>query len=377
MLQRIWAITEKELIQTLRDRTTLIIMLIVPFIQIIMFGTAIHMDVTHIPMVVADQSLDSVSRGYINAMVRTNYFDVVANVSGAKEMQAAIDSGVARIGLLIPPGFAASTNRGDASVQILVDGSDSFTTQSAYNNASIISQQYAVNLKMQKLSEMGQLGAVSQQAALTPHLRILYNPDLKDLWVIIPGIVATILSTQTVALTALAVVREREVGTIEALLVSPIHPIELMIGKMAPNLLIATFNVLTVVFTGSLVFNVPFMGNFPVFMLVALFFSFGGLGLGLVISALSESQVQAMQLTMMLSFTALFLSGFMFPHYSLPELLKMVSYIFPLTYFIPVARGIFTKGIEIQYMIGNTIALVGFTIIILVVATRMFRQRLD
>jgi ABC-2 type transport system permease protein len=377
MLRRILAITQKEFIQTVRDRATLMIMLSMPLLQLILFAYAIHMDVKHIPMVIADQSMDQASRSYITDMVRSDYFDIISTVQGEADVIHAIDAGTARAGLVIPPDFAAQVDRGSANVLLLVDGSDPFTTQSAYNAANVISQTHAITLALDDLSRS--MPAISSQdlSPLTTHINILYNPDLKDLWFLIPGMIAMLLQTQTIALTSLAVVREREAGTIEQILVSPIRPLELMLGKTLPNLLIALINMLTIVVVGTLAFGVPFQGNFPLFLGLALIYVFAGLGLGLLISSVSQNPRQAQQLNMMISLVGLIISGFIFPRYTMPVVLQGIGYIFPLTYFIPIARGIFTKGIGIEFLWGSVAALTIFAVGIIFFAARLFRQRLD
>jgi ABC-2 type transport system permease protein len=377
MLRRIWAITQKEFIQTLRDRTTLAILLSMPILQLVLFAYAIHMDVKHISLVVADQSMDAASRSYIDDMVKSDYFEIVSTVQGQSDVVKAIDSGTARAGIIIPPNFAQQVNRGDANVLLLIDGSDPFTTQSAFNAANAIAQVHTINLVMDNLQRSGLAISSQDTNPLTAHISILYNPDLTDLWFLIPGMIAMLLQTQTIALTSLAVVRERELGTIEQILVSPIRPAELMIGKTLPNLLIAMVNMSTILAIGVVGFGVPFRGNFLLFLGLALIYVFSGLGLGLLISSVSQNPRQAQQLNMMFSLIGLILSGFIFPRYAMPLILQGVGYIFPLTYFIPIARGIFTKGIGIAFLWGNVIALTIFSVGIIFFAARLFRQRLD
>ncbi|MEP7284983.1 MAG: ABC transporter permease [Chloroflexota bacterium] len=365
MLGRILAITQKELIQTMRDRATLIILLTIPLVQLLLYATAIHTDVQHIPMVVADQSVSSESRLYLNALVDSNYFDIVSTVSSQDKVMDAIDSGQASLGIVIPPNFASQVKLNQAQVLMLVDGSDSFTTSSAYSTANSISQSYAINLIHEPVSP------------LNTSIRILYNPDLKDLWFLIPGLIASLLQTQTLALTALAVVRERETGTIEAILVTPIRPIELMLGKSIPNLFIAFCNMVSILIVGQLIFGVPFRGNLLLYIILCTVFALSGLALGLAISAGSQNQAQAQQLTQVVSFTGLFLSGFLFPQYALPLVLRAISYLSPLTYFIPISRGIFTKGIGLDALWGNVIALSITLVATIYIASRLFRERLD
>jgi ABC-2 type transport system permease protein len=365
MLRRIWAITQKELIQTFRDRATLTILLMVPLLQLLLYGTAIHTDVKHIPMIVADQSVSTESRNYLNALVDSNYFDIVGAVSSQDDVMKNIDSGKASLGIVIPPDFATQVKLRQAQVLMLVDGSDSYTTNSAFSTANSISQSYAISLIRAPVSP------------LNTNIRILYNPDLKDLWFLIPGLIASLLQTQTLALTALAVVREREVGTIEALLVTPIRPVELMLGKSLPNLIIAFVNMSTILIAAGLFFGVPFAGNLPLYVVLCLVFALSGLALGLAISAASQTQAQAQQLVQLISFSGLFLAGFLFPQYALPFVLRVVSYIFPLTFFIPISRGIFTKGVGIDALWTPIIFMNILLVLTIFAAARLYRESLD
>ncbi|MEZ4869217.1 MAG: ABC transporter permease [Caldilineaceae bacterium] len=365
MLRRIWAITQKELLQLRRDPTIVVLMLFMPIVQLTLFAAAIHTDIKQIPMVVADQSMSAASRTYINALVHSDYFAIVATAQGQSELMAAIDSGQARLGVLIPPDFASQVSARQAQVLLLLDGSDSYTTNTAYNMANAISQSYAISLIRQSVTP------------LNLSVRILYNPDLNQLWFIAPGLLAMLVQAIALSLTALAVVREREVGTIEALLVTPIRPIELMIGKTLPNLLIAIANTSSILLVATKVFGVPFQGSLALFFTLAIVFAFSGLGLGLVISVASQSQMQAQQLGMMLNFVGMFLAGFLFPPYALPLLLRILGYIFPMTYFLPILRGIYIKGVGITAIWGQVVAACALLVVILFAASRLFRESLD
>ena len=245
MFQRIFAIIQKEFAQALRDRPTMAIMLSMPLLLLILFGYAITTQVRHIPTAVADQSLDAYSRAYLEDMVNSQYFDLVQIVPDPASVRQEMDAGRARAGIVIPPDFAEHIQRGDAQVLVMVDGSDLFTSQAAYSAANLVGQNHAARIVMQNIADSGSAADTQSLPSLLAHIRILYNPDLIDLWFIIPGIAAMLLQTQTIVLTAAAVVREREVGTIEQILVTPIRPLELMLGKIVPYLCVAIFNILT------------------------------------------------------------------------------------------------------------------------------------
>jgi ABC-2 type transport system permease protein len=381
---RIWAVLHKEFIQTLRDRRTLLIQLGLPIIQLFILGYAIRMNVEHVPTVVADQSLDSASRDYVDAMVVSGFFDVVAYLPSEAEVIRAIDRGQAQAGIVIPPAFAAQVARGSAQTLLLVDGSDVFTSQTAYNAITAIARQHSTQVLVERLERAG--GLLGEKASadgtsgilpLDARMRILYNPNLDDLWFLVPSMTAMILQTQAIALTAAAVVRERETGTIEQLLVTPIRPGELLLGKIAPNLVIALVNMLTIVAIGFFWFHVPFQGSFWLFFWLAFMYVFSGLGLGLLLSSISNNQAQAQQWSMLFMLLGLVLGGFIFPRYLMPLPIRILGNLFPLTYFIPIARGIITKGIGIQHFWEQVVALLVYVVLIAIFATRSFRQHLD
>jgi len=375
--QRIWAVMQKEFIQTLRDRRTLAIQLGLPIFQLFIFGYAIRMNVEHVPTVVADQSLDPASRAYVEAMVASGYFDVVAYVADQEAAIRAIDEGRAQAGIVIPPGFAAAVERRDARTLLLVDGSDVFTSQTAYNAITAIAQAHATEIMLAQLRRSGALPESERLLPLDARVRILYNPNLDDLWFLIPGMIATILQTQTITLTAAAVVREREAGTIEQLLVTPITAGELLLGKIAPNILIALVNMLTILGIGVFWFDVPFQGDFWLFFWLAFMYVFSGLGLGLLISTISQNQKQSQQIATLVMLIGLVLGGFMFPRYLMPPAIRIVGNLFPLTYFIPIARGIITKGVGAEYLWEQVVALLVYIAFTAVLAIRAFQRGLD
>jgi ABC-2 type transport system permease protein len=377
MFQRILAIIQKEFSQTLRDRTTLGIMLSMPLLQLILFGYAINTNVRHIPTVVDDQSLDQASQAYLDDMVNSGYFDIVATMPDQAGAIQSIDEGQARVGIIIPPDFAENVKRGDAQVLILVDGSDFFTSQSANAFAAIIGQEHAIQIVYDEVARAGTQASGNALPALDALVRVLYNPDMKDLWFLIPGMAAMLLQTQSLVLTAAAVVREREVGTIEQILVTPIRPIELMIGKIVPYVIIAMLNMLTVIAIGLFWFGVPFQGSFWLFISLSFLYVFGGLGLGLLISSVSQNQRQAQQLMMLFMMVSLLLGGFIFPRYTMPVAVRVIGNLFPMTYFVPIARGIITKGIGFSLLSGQVLALSIYLVVVMFLATVTFRRRLD
>ena len=377
MLQRILAIIQKEFSQTWRDRTTLGIMLTIPLLQLILFGYAINTNVNHIPTVVADQCLSPASRAYLGDMVNSGYFDIAATTTDQAGAVQAIDGGQAQVGIVIPPDFDKDVLNGDAQVLILVDGTDFFTSQSANAYATLIGQEHAIKIVNAGITQAGLQASGNTLPALNALIHVLYNPDMKDLWFLIPGMAAMLLQTQSLVLTAAAVVREREVGTIEQILVTPIRPIELMIGKIVPYVIIAMLNMLTVIAIGVFWFGVPFQGNIWLFISLSFLYVFGGLGLGLLISSVSQNQRQAQQLMMLFMMISLLLGGFIFPRYTMPPVVRVIGNLFPMTYFVPISRGIITKGIGFSILSGQVLALVIYLVVVIFLAAISFRSRLD
>jgi ABC-2 type transport system permease protein len=377
MLQRILALIQKELLQTLRDRTTLTIMLTMPLLQLILFGYAINTNVRHIPTVVSDQSMDQASRAYLNDMVNSGYFDIVANAYDQAGVVQTIDAGDAQVGIVILPDFSEHVKSGNAQVLVLVDGSDFFTSQSANAYATIIGQEHAIKIVIDQTTSTGGSRSGNTSSGLNLLIRVLYNPDMKDLWFLIPGMAAMLLQTQSLVLTAAAVVREREMGTIEQILVTPIRPIELMIGKIVPYVAIAMLNMLTVIGIGVFWFSVPFQGSIELFIGLSFLYVFSGLGLGLLISSLSQNQRQAQQLMMLVMMVSLLLGGFIFPRYAMPFSMQLVGNLFPMTYFVPIARGIITKGIGLHGLEGQVLALGIYILVVISLAASTFRKQLD
>jgi len=368
---------QKEFIHILRDPRTLLIMLGLPLMQLVIYGYAINVTVDHIPTIVADQSLDSASHAYVEALVASGFFDVVAYVPSQAEVVRAIDRGEVQVGLVIPPDFAAHVQRGDAQALILIDGADLFSSQSAYSAATTISQAHATDVMLEQVTRTGRIADPARLLPLDARIRILFNPNLKSIWFVIPGMLAMLMQTQSISMSAAAVVRERELGTIEQLLVTPIRPGELLLGKIAPNLLLALINMLTIVAVGYFWFGVPFRGSLWLFLGLSFMYVFCGLGLGLLISTISQTQTQAQQLVGLSMLLGMILGGFIFPRSAMPLIPRLIGNLFPLTYFIAISRGIILKGVGLSAVGGEVFALFVYMVVIIAFASRAFRQRLE
>lgn len=371
MLERIRALVIKEFIQVRRDPRTLAIIMVMPLMQLVLFGYAINTTVDHLPTVVADQTRDQRSRDFVRAAVNTGYFDVVGDVPDAGAARSAIDSGAAKVAFVIPPNFGANTLAGrTAQVQVLIDGSDPNVAQTALLTASTLAQVRGVQLISENLGR-----SITPPLDLRPN--ILYNPGLLSVNFMIPGLIGIVLQTQAVLLTSFAVVRERERGTMEQLVVTPIRAAELIIGKILPYVAIAFAQVAIALAVGTLWFGVPINGSLLLLLALSLVFLFGALGMGLLISTVSHNQAQAMQTTFLTILPAILISGFMFPRESMPTFIRLLSYGIPLTYFLQILRGIILKGVGLEYLYEQVLALLVFGLVIATLSIVRFHRSLE
>jgi ABC-2 type transport system permease protein len=379
-LQRLGALIRKETTQLLRDRRLLIFILGLPIIQLILYGYAAHLTVYHLPLAVVDQSRDAKSRAFVQALVNSQYFDWTLQVPSQAAVIQAIDRGEVKAGLVIPPGFAAATDEGTASVLMLLDGSDTASVQSGYGAAALVAQQYALQLTARKVARSGVNSSVSTRAGTLPiaaSTRVLYNPALIDIWFILPGLVGLILQTLAITQAALIVVRERELGTIEQILITPTRPIELMVSKIIPLLVLCLLAMGIVVGIGVLWFRVPFQGSLFLYFWPALLFIASSLGLGLLLSARAKTQMEAQQYGLIFLLVGLLMSGFIYPLTAMPVGLRVVASLFPVTYFIRISRGIFLKGVGLSFVWSDTLVLAIYSLVVVVIAARNFKSRLD
>lgn len=341
-LWRTLVIAWKELIQLRRDRLTLAMMIMLPIVQLMLFGYAINTDVRHIPTVVYDQDHSAASRDLVRAMEATGFYDVKANVEGYDQIERALRGGQARVALVVPPKYAADLVRGKpAHVQLVVDGSDPQVVASATNTAASLVAARASSLMIQKL---GKAGLPLQGLPIELEPNTWYNPDLRTAVYIVPGIVGVILTMTMVMLTAMALARERERGTLEQLIVSPVRRLELMIGKILPYIMIGYVQMALILGTGWLLFDVPIRGSLPLLFGLASMFIAANLAIGLFFSTIAKTQQQAMQMSFFFLLPNILLSGFMFPFEAMPRPAQYLSQGLPLTHFLRIVRGVVLKG---------------------------------
>jgi len=373
-IRRLGALIRKETIQLLRDRTTLAMMLGLPIITLFLFAYAVSLTVDHIPTAVADMSQDARSQAFIHAMAISGYFDMEMYVQGEAEVIRAIDEGEVRAGIVIPPDFAAQIDRGTAQVLLLLDGSDSFTVQSGYGAALAISQAHAMELMTEKVLRQGyETGSLP----ITSSIRVRYNPTMDDMIFVVPALVAVLVQFVALNLTVMSVVRERETGTLEQLLVTPARPMELMASKLIPNVVLTIIDMLIIALFAVFWFDVPFQGDLWLFAWVCLIFIVSSLGLGLLLSVIAQTQSQAQQMTTILLMLGTLLTGFLYPRAPMPPVARAIGDMLPLTYFVRIVRGVYTKGVGITFLWKDVIVLAVYGIGAMVLASVTFKKRLD
>jgi ABC-2 type transport system permease protein len=377
---RISALIQKETSQLLRDRRTLLYIVGLPLVELFLFAYAVSLTVYHLPMAVADQSQDAKSRDLIHALVNSQYFDFTLTAQNEDQVRQAIDAGQVKAGIVIPPDFSSHLEQGDASILILLDGSDSFSVQSGYSAANLVSQNFALQFSTQKTERTGGMAVIVTQAASMPvtnHFRVLYNPDFLDLWFVLPAIIGMLLQTAAVSQAALIIVREREVGTMEQILATPTHPLELLIGKLIPLLVLCFLIVGIILALGVFWFGVAFKGSLGLYLLLSLLFITSSLGLGFLISTVSRNQRQAQQASTVLMLFSMLLTGVVYPRNTMPFIPQLIGSLLPLTYFIRISRGIIMKGIGVTFLWSDIIALAVYSLVVMVVAALNFKKRLD
>jgi ABC-2 type transport system permease protein len=376
-LKRTFALIQKEIVQLLRDWRTLTMILAMPVVLMFFFAYAVNLLIDHMPTAVADMSKDAQSRAFIEALEISGYFDVKMYVEDENAVVQAIDAAQTKAGVVIPPDFAAQVERGSGQVMIIFDGSDTLTVQTGYSAASAIAQSMSVELLMGKANQMGMGAAGLGMLPIYTSVRILYNPDMDGMIFMVPGIAAILLQILTISQVAMTVVRERELGTLEQLLVTPIRPMELMISKVVPNVLITVVDTLTLILIGVFWFGVPFRGSPWLFAWLSLVFIVSGLGLGLLISTVAQTQKQAQQLTTVLILLTTMLTGLFYPRSTMPAVVQAVGNLIPVTYFIRIARGIITKGVGLSFMWSDVLILAIYGIVVMMFAALTFKKRLD
>ena len=371
--RRLHAIMLKEFTQMRRDRGTLRLMLLIPVMQLLIFGYAIRMDARNLPTAVFDASRTQESRALIQQFEATRYFTVVRQTASYDDAIHLVDDGVARAAIAIPPDYAREMKRlRHARVQVLVDATSPTASQSAIGAAQLVGQRAVARVLEQRAGSIVDPDAPPIDIRVRP----LYNPALSSPLFIVPGIIGIILSNVLILVTALSIVREREYGTLEQLIVTPLTRSEIMIGKLSPYVIVAFVQITSVLLLGRYLFHVPIRGSVPLIYATSFLFVVASLGLGLFISTLADAQAPAIQMAFMILLPNVLLSGFMFPREAMPPAARVIGLLLPLTYYLEIMRGIILKGVGLRELWVQCVALVGFAVLFFTFATLRFHKKL-
>jgi len=368
-MSRILAVMKKEVLQMSRDRMTLALIFMIPLVQLLLFGYAIQTEVKHISTVVFDQSLSQESRDMLGSFTASGYFNITYAAGSYGDVTQKIDSGQAKVGIIFPPDFADNVRKGiSAPLQVIVDASDNMVANQAIAIANSIGLIKSQELLFNKMHISG--------APYDVRVRPWYNPDGITAYYMVPAILGIIVTLTMMILTAVAIVRERERGTLEQLMVTPIKSYEMMIGKIIPYIVMGYVQITVALLVGVLVFGVPIRGSLLQLYLLTLFFITASLGLGLMISNIAKNQMQAFQLSFFVMLPSILLSGFLFPRDAMPKIIYYLSAVIPLTYYLDIIRGIILKGIGYQYLMGQVTVLLVFSLVFLTISILKFKKKI-
>ena len=377
MLARLKQMLIKEFIQVFRDKRARFLLFVTPIIQMLIFGYAATFEVHHVATVVLDLDHSQESRDVISRFTSSPYFDVQHQLTDSRQIEDLIDRGKATVALQINPGFAENLRKGQtAPLQVIVDATNSNTALIASGYVNQIAIGFAKDYQQDRINRISpQL--TERIPSVELEQRPWYNPDLRSRWFFVPGIVGTLTLVLVVQLTAFAVVREREIGTLEQIMVTPIRSGEFILGKTLPFFLIGLFDVSLIAVVGTVWFQVPFRGQVSVLFTGAILFLLCMLGVGLLISTVSATQQQAMVTAFFFLMPAVTFSGFAFPISTMPQWLQYLTYANPLRYFLIVLRGSYLKGVGMDILWPQMLAMAGLGAALLVTAVLRFRKAID
>lgn len=376
-MTRFYAIVKKEFIQMSRDKTTLLIMALMPLMQTLIFGFAINTDVKHLPAIVFDQSLSQESRELLDSFTATEYYDIKYIAISFMDVNDHIQTGKAKVGIIIPPDYASNIkNERGSQVQVIVDATDSMSATSAINTAQLVGQLKSQEILTKKFNLNGQNINLTKEL-IDIRIRPWYNPDFITAFYMVPGICATILTLTMILVTSLSIIKEKERGTLEQLMVTPLHSYELMFGKIVPYILMGYVQLTVLLITATFIFKIPFQGSLLLLYFTTGLFIIASLGFGILISNIAKTQMQGMLLSFSCILPSILLSGFMFPREAMPVFFYYLSYLFPITFYLKIIRSIILKGSTIEHLIPEIIALSLFIVIVFSMSVIKFKKRLE
>jgi ABC-2 type transport system permease protein len=383
MWERIRVMLRKELIQALRDPRMRLLLFIPPMIQLLIFGFAVNMDVDHTRIAWMDLDRTPLSRELLAKFEGSGRFEVVGLPQSEEDVQRTLDRGEAQAVVRVAPNFERDVKRGrPTEVQVLIDGTNSNTASivAGYAGAVIADFSAAASAERQNVRILARSANSPPPAAMpgvVSRTRVWFNPDLHSRNYFVPGVVANIIFMVTLMLTAMAIVREKEIGTMEQLMVTPIRPIELMIGKTLPFAFVGLFEVALITSAAMLIFHTPFRGSVLLLFVCAALFLMTSLGAGLFLSTISHTQQQAMMMNFFFSTPAFMLSGFAFPIRNMPIAVQYLTYLNPLRYFIEIVRGLFLKGVGLSVLWPQMVCLAVYGVAALGLSALRFHKSLD
>lgn len=374
-IRRIKALTKKEFIQMSRDIRSLMGALFNPLLMIFLFGYALSLDVDRIPTVVLDSDGTPVSREFIHRLTDSRYFTLVRSLQRDDDVDKSLARGEALMALVIPLDFASKVKQGiHAPIQVVFDGSDSNTATIALGYLKAVAAGFDIALQEQRLRRAG-LKMVDMP--LEARIRVWFNPELKSKNFIIPGLTGVIMMAICSIMTALSVSREKETGTLEQLISTPITSLELLLGKLLPYLAVGLVDLALVVGAGVLIFDVPFRGSYIDLFIVSFIFLIGSLSWGLFVSVVAKNQIQASQISVISAFLPAFLlSGFIYPIENMPVVLQVLTFIVPARYFVEILKGLFLQGVGLPVLWPQVLALVVYAVLVLNLARKRFTKRI-
>ncbi len=374
-IRRIKALTKKEFIQMSRDIRSLMGALFNPLLMIFLFGYALSLDVDRIPTVVLDLDRTPVSREFIHRLTDSRYFTLVRYLDRDADVDASLAKGEALMALVIPLDFASKVKQGvHAPIQVVFDGSDSNTATIALGYLKAVAAGFDIALQEQRIRRAG-LKMVDMP--LEARIRVWFNPELKSKNFIIPGLTGVIMMAICSVMTALSVSKEKETGTLEQLISTPITSLELLLGKLLPYLAVGLVDLALVVGAAVLIFDVPFRGSYINLFITSLIFLIGSLSWGLFVSVVAKSQIQASQISVISAFLPSFLlSGFIYPIENMPVVLQALTFIVPARYYVEVLKGLFLQGVGLTVLWPQVLALVLYAVLVLNLARKRFTKRI-
>ncbi len=372
-IARLFSVVKKEFIHIKRDKPSLVIALLMPIIFVLLFGYAVNTDVDTIDMVILDMDKTEQSRTLIDKFSATRYFEPTKYVKNTGEIRQAILNDTADVALVIPANFGMKIEKGEKSTtQLIINGVDPTIARTALQSSVMLSRTYVF-----ELIESSGFDLSGNMDRLDVRTKVWFNPDMESSKFIIPALIGLVMQNITVILTAFSLVREKEHGTIELLIVTPIKSIELIVGKMAPYVIIGTVDFLMALFLGTWWFEVPIQGSLMLLIVLGILFVMCALAIGMLISTIADNQAQAMQMALLFLLPSVILSGFMFPREAMPTPIYLAGYLLPVTYFMNILRNVILKGAGFVYLIQDTIALGILTVILLIISSLSFRKTLE